>query len=89
MHDTQALFWSKAQELATELEAQGRMVTIAGVERACMADRAARPLTDSHAHQVLRLMQLFCEGHNRDMQVRAVIACVTLSSVRAVLLVCE
>ena len=64
----QVLFWRKAQELSVDCEAHGRVLTISGIRDVCVLDRSSKDFAGSHAIEVLRFLQLLCEGHNRKMQ---------------------
>lgn len=65
----QATFQKKARELEELIkEDKDHALTIAGVQEIAQEDRWCRSFVGSHPEEVLRFLQLLCEGHNKKMQ---------------------
>ena len=64
-HDT---FMRLSTELRSQCVAQNKSLTIAGVAQLTRADRLVQSFLGSYPEEVLRFLQLLCEGHNRQMQ---------------------
>jgi hypothetical protein len=64
-HDT---FLRLSGELASQCMAANKLLTIEGVEQLTRADRLVQSFLGSYPQEVLRFLQLLCEGHNREMQ---------------------
>ena len=63
-----AAFHRVGQEMGEECSAHGHVLTVAGVKNIITQDRACMGFVGSHANEILRFLQLLCEGHNKDMQ---------------------
>ena len=61
-------FLRLSEDLGSQCTALGQVLTIEGVEDLTRADRLVQFFLGSYPQEVLRLLQLMCEGHNRDMQ---------------------
>jgi len=64
----QATFMRLSQELHSQCSTLGKVLTIEGVRRLTQADRLVQSFLGSYPEQVLRFLQLLCEGHNKEMQ---------------------
>jgi CRP-like cAMP-binding protein len=64
----QATFLRLSQELHSQCSTLGKVLTIEGVRRLTQADRLVQSFLGSYPEEVLRFLQLLCEGHNKDMQ---------------------
>ena len=61
-------FLRLSTELSSQCTARGQVLTIAGIKEITCADRLVQSFLGSYPVEVLRFLQLLCEGHNRDMQ---------------------
>ncbi|KAJ1490986.1 hypothetical protein T484DRAFT_3262606 [Baffinella frigidus] len=61
-------FYRLAGTYATQCDRRGYALSISGLEDLARSDVWCRQLVGAHAGEVLRFLQLLCEGHNREMQ---------------------
>jgi hypothetical protein len=61
-------FMRLSADLGSQCAASNRLLTIQAIEELTRADRLVQSFLGSYPKEVLRFLQLLCEGHNREMQ---------------------